>query len=166
MGKKPEKGVKVLTEVCEIPLINEPDESITEILQNAKTIAIVGLSDKPERPSYQVAQYLQLQGYRIIPVNPNISEVLGEKAYPSLLEVPLSVDVVDIFRKPSAVPEIVEQALQIKAAVIWMQEGIVNNSAAEKARSAGIKVVMNKCMMKEHLARFNSRKNQKGENLS
>ncbi len=158
--------MKVLTEVCEIPLINEPDESITEILQNAKTIAIVGLSDKPERPSYQVAQYLQLQGYRIIPVNPNISEVLGEKAYPSLLEVPLSVDVVDIFRKPSAVPEIVEQALQIKAAVIWMQEGIVNNSAAEKARSAGIKVVMNKCMMKEHLARFNSRKNQKGENLS
>jgi uncharacterized protein len=113
-------------------------------------VAVVGLSDRPERSSYEVAAYLQAQGYRIIPVNPNLSEVLGEKAYPRLDAVPGPVDVVDIFRKPEAVPEIVDQAIAKCAKVIWMQEGIAHNAAADKARAAGLQVVMNKCLLKEH----------------
>lgn len=136
---------------CEIPKHNATSGEIRELLRSARTIAVVGLSDKPERDSYHVAAYLQQRGYRIIPVNPAISEVLGEKAYASLREVPEKIDVVDIFRRADAVPAIVEDAIAIGARAVWMQEGIVHNAAAEKARAGGLQVVMNKCMLKEHI---------------
>lgn len=132
--------------------INHPDR-ITELLKTAKTIAVVGLTDSPLRPSYGVSQYMQSQGYRIIPVNPNITEWEGEKAYASLLDIPEKIDIVNIFRRPEAVPDIVEQAIQIKAPAIWMQEGVVHEQAAEKARQAGIFVVMDLCILKEHRRR-------------
>ncbi|RME93598.1 MAG: CoA-binding protein [Verrucomicrobia bacterium] len=141
-----------MSEACEFPRQNATSEEIREILRTARTVAIVGLSDKPHRPSHGVAAYLQQHGYRIIPVNPNVQEVLGEKAWPSLSDVPEPVDVVDIFRAPDAVPGIVEEAIRKGAKVIWMQEGIVHNEAADRARAAGLKVVMNKCMLKEHRA--------------
>ena len=128
-------------------------DRITELLKSAKTIAVVGLTDTPTRPSYGVSRYMQSQGYRIIPVNPNITEWMSEKAYPSLLDVPEKIDIVDVFRRPDAVPEVVEQAIQIKAPVIWMQEGVVHQEAAEKARQAGIFVVMDRCILKEHRKR-------------
>ena len=110
------------------------------------------------RPSHGVSAYMQAEGYKIIPVNPKIAEVLGEKAYPSLVEMPLEVreriDMVDVFRRPEFVDEIVEQAIQLKIPAIWMQEGVVNERAAEKARKAGILVVMDRCVLKEHRARF------------
>lgn len=117
-----------------------------------KTIAVVGLSDNPERASYRVAKYLQDQGYRIIPVNPTKDRVLGEKSYASLTDIPqdIKIDVVDVFRKPAVVPEIVEQTIARNVPVLWLQEGVVHNAAAEKARAAGIEVIMDKCMMKEH----------------
>lgn len=124
----------------------------TEILQSYKVVAVVGLSPNPERQSYRVAQYLKENGYRIIPVNPMTSEVLGEKSYPDLLAVPESVDVVDIFRRTEDVPPIVDQAIQVHAKAVWMQEGIVNEEAAAKARQEGILVVMDRCMLKEHEA--------------
>ncbi len=129
------------------------DERITELLKSAKTIAVVGLTDTPIRPSYGVSHYMRSQGYRIIPVNPNITEWEGEKTYPSLLDVPEKIDIVNIFRRPDAIPEVVEQAIQIKAPAIWMQEGVVHEGAAEKARQAGIFVVMDKCVLKEHIRR-------------
>lgn len=132
--------------------INHPDR-ITELLKTAKTIAVVGLTDSPLRPSYGVSQYMQSQGYRIIPVNPNITEWEGEKAYASLLDIPEKIDIVNIFRRPKAVPDIVEQAIQIKAPAIWMQEGVVHEQGAEKARQAGIFVVMDLCILKEHRRR-------------
>jgi predicted CoA-binding protein len=123
-----------------------------------KTIAVVGLSDNPMRPSHGVSAYMQAAGYRIIPVNPQIAEALGEKSYPSLLEIPLEVakkiDLVDVFRRPEFVDEIVEQTMQLKIPAIWLQEGVVNERAAEKARKAGMLVVMNRCVLKEHRARF------------
>ncbi len=128
-------------------------ERITELLKSAKTIAVVGLTDTPIRPSYGVAHYMRSQGYRIIPVNPNITEWESEKAYPSLLDVPEKIDIVDVFRRPGAVPEVVEQAIQIKAPAIWMQEGVVHQEAAQKARQEGIFVVMDKCILKEHIKR-------------
>lgn len=139
-----------MTESCEFPKQNATSEEIRQILQSYNAVAVVGLSDKPDRPSYGVAHYLKRQGYRIIPVNPMLKAVDEEKAYPELLSIPEVVDIVDIFRKPEDVPGIVDQAIRKKAKVIWMQEGIVNNEAAEKARAAGLKVVMNKCMLKEH----------------
>ena len=139
-----------MKEACELPLQNATSAEIRDILNTAKVVAVVGLSNKPERDSYGVAAYLQAHGYRIIPVNPNINQVLGERAYPSLEEVPGPVDVVDIFRKPEFVPPIVEQAVTRGAKVIWMQEGIAHNAAADKARAAGLRVVMNKCILKEH----------------
>lgn len=135
---------------CEFPKKNATSDEIAQILRSSKTIAVIGLSPKPERPSHGVSAYMKSQGYTIIPVNPGQKEILGETCYPSLLEVPGPVDIVDIFREPGAVPEIVEQAIAKKAKVIWMQEGIVHNEAAEKARSAGLQVVMNKCIYKEH----------------
>ncbi len=141
-----------MSEACEIPLKNAPDDEVRQILSDAKVIAIVGLSDKPERDSYGVAGYLQENGYRIIPVNPNVTEVLGEKAHPSLRDVPGSADTVVIFRRVEAVPGIVDDAIAIGAKVVWMQERIVHNESADKARDAGLQVVMNKCMMKEHRA--------------
>jgi len=125
-------------------------DRITDLLQSSKTIAVVGLTDTPTRPSYGVSHYMQSQGYRIIPVNPNIQQWEGQKAYPSLLEVPEKIDIVNVFRRPDAVPEVVEQAIQIKAPAIWMQEGVVHQEAAEKARQAGIFVVMDRCILKEH----------------
>lgn len=129
-------------------------DPIFELLQKAKTIAVVGLSDSPLRPSHGVSAYMQSRGYRIIPVNPVISEALGEKSYPSLLEVPGKIDIVNIFRRPEFVGEIVDQAIQLKVRAVWMQEEIINEKAAEKARQAGIFVVMNRCILKEHRARF------------
>lgn len=123
---------------------------IRELLRKAKTIAVVGLSDSPLRPSHGVSAYMQLQGYRIIPVNPNYEFVLGEKSYPSLLDVPEKIDIVNVFRRSEFVPPIVDQAIQIKAPAIWMQEEVVNEPAAQKARENGIFVVMDKCILKEH----------------
>lgn len=129
-------------------------DPITEILKRAKTIAVVGLSDSPLRPSHGVAAYLQTQGYRIIPVNPQIQTSLGEKAYPSLLDVPEKIDIVDIFRRPEFVEAVVDQAIQLKIPTVWMQEEIVHEKAAQKARQAGIFVVMDRCILLEHRARF------------
>ena len=128
-------------------------ERITELLKSAKTIAVVGLSDNPLRTSYGVAEYMQSQGYRIIPVNPMIAESLGEKAYASLAEVPEKIDIVNVFRRSEHVPEVVEEAIRLKVPAIWMQEGVVDDAAAEKARRAGIFVVMDRCIYKEHRAR-------------
>lgn len=128
-------------------------ERIAELLKSAKTIAVVGLSDSPSRTSYGVSQYMQSQGYHIIPVNPTITESLGEKAYASLLDVPEKIDIVNVFRRSEFVPEVVEQAIQLKMPAIWMQEGVVHECAAEKAREAGIFVVMNRCILKEHMAK-------------
>ena len=129
-------------------------DPVTELLQRAKTIAVVGLSDNPLRPSYGVSAYMQTHGYRIVPVNPRIESCLGEKAYTSLLEAPEKIDIVDIFRRPEFVEEVVDQAIQLKAPAIWMQEDVVHDEAAEKARRAGIFVVMDRCILKEHRARF------------
>jgi len=139
-------------QACEFPRQNATTEEVRQLLATARTVAVVGLSDKPERDSYRVAAYLQQAGYRVIPVNPNLTTVLGERAYPHLRAIPERVDVVDIFRKPEAVPEIVEDAIAIGARAVWMQDGIVHNAAAERARAAGLVVVMNKCMMREHRA--------------
>ena len=124
--------------------------AVPELLHNAHTIAVVGLSSKKARPSYGVAAYLQRAGYRIIPVNPQETEVLGEKAYPSLEAVPHPIDIVNIFRRSEYVPEIVEAAIRIGARCVWMQEGVLHEAAAEKARAAGIIVVMDRCILKEH----------------
>ncbi len=129
-------------------------DEIHDILRDAKTIAVVGLSSSPLRPSYGVAAYMQHHGYRIIPVNPTIKGALGEKAYATLADVPEKIDIVDVFRRPEAVPEVVDAAIQLKVPVIWMQEDVVHEEAAAKARKAGIKVVMDKCILKEHRARF------------
>ena len=129
-------------------------DPIYELLSRARTIAVVGLSESPQRPSHRVAAYMQTQGYSIIPVNPQITEALGEKAYPSLLEVPEKIDIVDVFRRPEYVDEIVEQAIQLKVPAIWLQEGVINERAAERARKAGMFVVMDRCILKEHRARF------------
>ena len=125
-------------------------ERIIELLETAQTIAVVGLTDNPVRPSYGVSAYMQSQGYRIIPVNPNIAETLGEKAYPSLLDVPEKIDIVDVFRRPEGVPEVVDQAIHLQVPAIWLQEGVIHEEAAEKARQAGIFVVMDRCILKEH----------------
>jgi predicted CoA-binding protein len=124
--------------------------SIPTILE-LKTIAVVGISDNPERPSNFVAKFLEERGYKIIPVNPNLAEWEGKKCYPDLLSIPVKVDVVDIFRRPEAIPPIVAEAIRIRAKVVWMQEGIVNEEAAAKARDAGLEVVMDRCMKKEYM---------------
>ncbi len=124
--------------------------SIKSIL-DLRTIAVVGISDNPEKPGNFVAKFLEEHGYKIIPVNPNLTEWEGKKCYPDLLSIPVKVDVVDIFRRPEAIPPIVDEAIEIKAKVVWMQEGIVNEAAAAKARDAGIEVVMDRCMKKEYI---------------
>ncbi len=131
----------------------KPDE-IGELLKRARTIAVVGLSQSPLRPSYGVAAYLQQHGYRIIPVNPAIKGALGEKAAASLSEIQEKIDIVDIFRRSEFVPEVVDEAIRLKVPAIWMQEGVIHEEAAEKARKAGIFVVMDRCVLKEHRARF------------
>ena len=126
------------------------DADIKSILA-LKTIAVAGLSDKPDRPSHSVSAYMQSNGYKIIPVNPAIPNALGESSYPDLKSIPGKIEVVNIFRKPDAVPGIVDEAIAVGAKAIWMQEGVVHEDAAKKARAAGLLVVMDKCILKEHI---------------
>lgn len=130
------------------------DEEIRRLLSTAKTIAVVGLSAKAWRPSHGVSEYMQSRGYRIIPVNPNLTEALGEKAYARLEDVPGPVDIVNIFRRPEAVEPIVDAAIQKGARMVWMQEGVIHHGAADKARAAGLAVVMDRCILKEHRRHF------------
>jgi hypothetical protein len=129
------------------------DNTVTRILKDCRTIAMVGLSSNPARPSYRVAAYMQSQGRRVIPVNPNETHILGEPAYPSLAAVPNTIDLVNIFRKSEDVLPIVEEAIERGAKAVWMQEGIINEQAAVRAREAGLLVVMDRCWLKEHAAR-------------
>lgn len=124
---------------------------LKEILTKYRTIAVVGLSPDSGKPSHEVAAYLKRAGYRIIPVNPAVAEVFGEKSYPTLADVPEDVEIVDVFRRSEFVPEIVEQAIAKGARVVWMQEGVVHEEAARRAREAGLEVVMDRCMLKEHV---------------
>ncbi|HEY4839456.1 MAG TPA: CoA-binding protein [Candidatus Acidoferrales bacterium] len=128
------------------------DDAIRDLLSKAKIIAVVGLSSKRARASFGVSRYLQSVGYRIIPVNPNETEVLGEKAYPDLDAIPkdVKIDIVDIFRRSEEVPEVVDAAIRLGAPAIWMQEGVINDDAAAKARAAGIFVVTDRCLLKDH----------------
>ena len=126
------------------------DAEILEMLREAKTIAVVGLSGKRLRPSHGVAAYMQRQGYRIIPVNPSETEVLGEKAYPALANVPDKFEIVNVFRTTDAIPGVVDEAIASGAKYLWLQEGVVHEQAAAKARAAGVKVVMDRCILKEH----------------
>ncbi len=128
----------------------QPKDEIREILKSARTIAVVGLSSDPGRPSYNVTRYMQEKGYKIIPVNPTITEALEEKAYSRLQDIPIPVDIVNVFRRSEDVPPIADVAIAIKAKVLWMQQGIINQEAARKAESAGLKVIMDKCIMVEH----------------
>jgi predicted CoA-binding protein len=135
-----------------VALSNATPDEIRELLQRTRVIAVVGLSDKPDRPSYGVAHYMQQAGFRIVPVNPQVQgTILGEKVYASLKDIPEPIDMVDIFRRPDAVPEIVKDAIAVGAKSVWMQEGIVNNAAADDARAAGLSVVMDRCLLKEHM---------------
>ena len=143
-----------MADVCEIPEQNATDSEISRILEEYNVVAVVGLSRKTHRDSFQVASFLQNHGYTIIPVNPKYNEVLGQKCYASLKDIPIPIDIVNIFRKPEAVPEIVDMAIKANAKVIWMQQGIVHNQAADKARAHGLDVVMNKCMKVEYMRRI------------
>ena len=134
---------------CEVPKYNATSKEIADVLRAAKTVAVVGISPKEDRPSHRIAKYLMARGYRVIGVNPGISEFEGQKVYKSLDDIPEPVDIVDIFRSADAVPGIVEEAIWKKAKVVWMQLGIVNNAAAERAIKAGLTVVMNKCISVE-----------------
>jgi hypothetical protein len=135
---------------CEFPTTNATGAEIATILKSAKVIAVIGASLKPERPSHWISVYLKEHGYKVIPVNPGLKEVLGDICYKSLSDIPEPIDIVDIFREPGAVPAIVDEAIAKKAKVVWMQEGIVHNAAAEKAKKAGLKVIQNKCIYREH----------------
>ena len=134
-----------------------PSDPIYELLKSSRTIAVVGLSSRKFRPSYGVSQYMQAAGYRIIPVNPEEKEVLGEKCCARLEDVAEKIDIVDIFRRSEFVPEVVESAIRVGAKAIWMQEGVIHADAAEKARRAGLFVVMDLCILKEHAKRFRIR---------
>jgi uncharacterized protein len=128
--------------------------TVKEILEKYKTIAVLGLSSQSWRPSYSVSQYMQSVGYRIIPVNPNETEILGERTYASLDDVPDPIEIVNIFRRPEFVTDIVEAAIRRKAPVVWMQLGVINETAAARARAAGLEVVMDRCILVEHRAAF------------
>ena len=142
---------KAKSESTPITVVNmTTDEKLQEILESCRTIAVVGITNHKELPSYSVPAYLQAHGYRIIPVNPNLTEVLGEKVYADLISIPDPVDVVLIFRRSEAVPPIVNEAIEIGAKVVWMQEGIVNEAAADVAKEAGLDVVMDTCMRATH----------------
>ena len=132
------------------PALHPSDQQIKDLLQKAHTIAVVGLSSSRFRASYGVSQYMQSAGYRIIPVNPNEQEVLGEKSYARLEDVPEKIDVVDVFRRSEFVPEIVDAAIRVGAHAIWMQDGVVDEAAAQRARDAGLFVVMDACILREH----------------
>lgn len=139
-----------MSQACEFPDTNPPDEAIVDLLKSARTIAVVGLSDKPERDSYQVAKYLIDHGYEVIPVNPTKTEILGRRSYPDVISLPVVPDIVDIFRKPDAIPGIVDEAIDKGARSVWMQLGLAHNRSAQKAREAGLQVVMSKCIKVEH----------------
>jgi predicted CoA-binding protein len=145
------EGCSLQVDQTPAPIARDP---ISEILKTSRTIAVVGLSSRRHRPSYGVAEYLQSAGYRIVPVNPGETEVLGEKCYARLEDVPERVDIVNIFRRSELVPEIVESAIPIGARAVWMQEGVIHHEAAERARRAGLVAVMNTCILKEHIKRF------------
>lgn len=130
------------------------NDEIGKLLRDSKTIAVVGLSDSPLRPSHGVAAYMQTHGYRIIPVNPGINGALGEKAVASLHDIKERIDIVDVFRRSEFVPEVVDEAIRLKLPAIWLQEGVIHEGAAAKARQAGIFVVMDRCILKEHRRRF------------
>ena len=139
---------------CELPRGYNAPEELRSILENYRVIAVVGLSTDRDKPSYRVAAYMQDAGYQIVPVHPKADMILGEKTYPDLLSIPMSVgvEIVDVFRKPEAVMAHAEEAIAIEAKVLWLQEGIVNNAAADKARAAGLVVVQSRCILKEHRA--------------
>ncbi len=126
-------------------------EAINRILQECRTIAVVGLSSNPGRASHGVAGYMRRQGYTVIPVNPNETEVFGEKSYATLADVPVAVDLVDVFRRSDAAGQIVDEAIRIGAKAVWLQEGVIDRAAAERARAAGLLVVMDRCWLKEHV---------------
>jgi predicted CoA-binding protein len=130
-------------------VIND-DIELKQILTSIRTVASVGVSSNDEKPSYWIFNYLKEHGYRMIPVNPTATEILGQKVYPDLASIPEKVDVVQVFRKPEDVPPVVEQAIKIGAKIVWMQEEVINEEAAQKAEAAGLRVVMNRCMMKTH----------------
>ncbi|HLW74443.1 MAG TPA: CoA-binding protein [Gammaproteobacteria bacterium] len=134
---------------------NPPGEDIKQLLKTAKTIAVVGLSPKADRPSNGVARGMQRFGYKVVPVNPGQTELLGEKVYPDLLHVPGEVDIVDVFRTPEHVDEVVDQCIARKFPALWLQEGVVNEKAAERARAAGILVIMDRCIFKDYLLYMN-----------
>ena len=134
--------------------VNPDDDTLRTLLKNVKTIAVVGLSPQPARPSYRVAQAIQHYGYRIIPVRPLVDSVLGEKAYTSLADIPFKVDLVDVFRAAEHVPAIVEQCLALHLTAIWIQEGIVHDAAARKAQAGGMTVVMDRCLLKDYVRLF------------
>lgn len=139
--------MRVLSIVRGEPRMRKIEE---EILNSSRVVAVVGLSAKPDRPSHRVADYLKAQGYRIIPVNPAESEILGELCYPDLASVPESVYVVDVFRGSEEVPSVVEEAIKVGAKAVWMREGVINEEAATRTREAGLVVIMDKCIFKEH----------------
>jgi hypothetical protein len=129
---------------------NPDNEQISNLLKNSTTIAVVGISNKPERDSYKVAEYLQKQGYKIIPINPAIKEVLGEKAYSSLTQVSIPVDIVDVFRRSKEVPGVIKEALKLKPKAIWLQLGVIDEEAAKQAINEGLTVIMDRCIKIEH----------------
>jgi len=139
---------------CQLPEFNPEDDEVKAILKNNHTIAVVGLSTDPDKDSHRVAQYLLDHGYRIVPVNPKCDQILGQKCYSSLKDIPFAVDIVDIFRKIDAIPGIVDEAIAIGAKVVWMQLGLAENASAHKAQEAGLEVVMNKCIKIEHSRYF------------
>lgn len=145
------ESIKADVHDCVVHAAGDP---VTEILKTSRTIAVVGLSNKRHRPSYGVSQYMKSAGYKIIPINPHESEVLGEKCYATLAEVPVPVDIVNIFRRAEFVPHVVEAAIQVRARAIWMQEGVIHHEACENARKAGLVAVMGSCILKEHIKRF------------
>ena len=136
-----------------VEIVMTPNDEIRTLLTKARTVAVVGLSSDPLRPSFGVSEYMQQKGYRIIPVNPNEQMVLGEKAYNDLAAVPEKIDLVDVFRRPEFVLEIVDEVIRLRIPAVWLQEGVVHQAAAKKARDAGVFVVMDKCILKEHRAR-------------
>lgn len=148
-GEAIHEGEDRMTE-CQVPEKNATEPEIVELLKSAKTVAVVGVSHKEHRDSHRVARYLKEHGYKMIPVNPKYKEVLGETCYPDLRSVPEHIDVVDIFRNMDVIPGVVDEAIDVKAGAVWMQLGLCHNEAADKARSAGLSVVMNKCIKVEH----------------
>jgi predicted CoA-binding protein len=141
----------MINTTCELPDCNPPSEEIKGILRKCRTIAVVGISPKESRDSNRVAKYLMSQGYEIVPVNPGQRKILEKPCFRTLSDIPFPIDMADLFLNPERVPVVVDQAIDMGVQVIWMQEGVVHNKAAQKAREKGIEVVMNKCVMKEHM---------------